>query len=213
MQERSFVYIFCNYFYILYNINFIKQRKEYKHIANYKYLIVNNQKVPNILNMLNYLKEYHFSINHNIKYIHGDLTIENILVDENQNYMIIDPAPRYNDLFAEYSKLFQSLHGKYEYIKKIANYKIHNNKIEYDLPETKEYNEIFEYVSNYIIDNYGIVNLQKVYFYESICYIRAMVYMLKLNKDNAFLMLALSGLALEKFKMLEEREFNLRIPL
>lgn len=197
---------------ILYNINFIKQRKEYKHITNYKYLIVNNQKVPNILNMLNYLKEYHFSINHNIKYIHGDLTIENILVDENQNYMIIDPAPRYNDLFAEYSKLFQSLHGKYEYIKKTTNYKMYRNKIEYDFPETKEYDEIFEYVSNYILDNYGIDNLQKVYFYEAICYIRAMVYMLKLNKDNAFLMLALSGLAIENFKMLE-REFNLRIPL
>lgn len=195
---------------ILYNINFIKQRKEYKHIANYKYLIVNNQKVPNILNMLNYLKEYHFSINHNIKYIHGDLTIENILVDKNQNYMIIDPAPRYNDLFAEYSKLFQSLHGKYEYIKKITNYKMYRNKIEYNLSETNEYDEIFEYVSNYIIDNYGIGNLQKVYFYEAICYIRAMVYMLKLNKNNAFLMLALSGLAIENFKMLERENLILK---
>ena len=187
---------------ILNNINFICSNPKYKDIAKYEYITVNNKKLPNILNMLEKLKYFHFSLKHDISYIHGDLTIENILVDSNKNYVIIDPAPRYNNVFAEYSKLFQSLHGKYEYVKGLDNFLVEKNNIEYPDYSTLKYNEIFNLLKNYIKDKFGTLELKIIYFYEAICYIRAMGYMIKLNKKNSILMLALAGLALEEWSKL-----------
>ncbi|WP_157151256.1 lysylphosphatidylglycerol synthase transmembrane domain-containing protein [Brachyspira sp. SAP_772] len=186
---------------ILNNINYLLDSK-YKYLTKYKYLVVNNTKVPNIMNMLNELKEFHYSLEHNIQYIHGDLTIENILVDNSKNYILIDPAPRYNNVFAEYAKLFQSLHGKYEYVKNLNTYSINENIITYPDYSTLKYERIFNYLKDYIRDKFGDKGLKSIYFYESICYIRAIVYMIKLNKSNAFLMLALAGLALNEFDTL-----------
>lgn len=183
------------------NINYLLDSK-YKYLTKYKYLIVNNTKIPNIINMLNELKEFHYSLEHNIQYIHGDLTIENILVDNSKNYILIDPAPRYNNVFAEYAKLFQSLHGKYEYVKNINTYSINENIITYPDYSTLKYERIFNYLKDYIRDKFGDKGLKSIYFYESICYIRAIVYMIKLNKNNAFLMLALAGLALNEFEII-----------
>ena len=152
--------------------------------------------------MLEELKYFHFSLKHDISYIHGDLTIENILVDSSKNYIIIDPAPRYNNVFAEYSKLFQSLHGKYEYVKSLDNFLVEQNNIEYPDYSTLKYNEIFNLLKIYIKDIFGTLELKIIYFYEAICYIRAMGYMIKLNKKNSILMLALAGLALEEWKKL-----------
>ena len=184
---------------ILNNINYLLDSK-YKYLTKYKYLIVNNIKVPNIINMLDELKEFHYQLEHNIQYIHGDLTIENILVDNTKKYIIIDPAPRYNNVFAEYAKLFQSLHGKYEYVKNLNAYSINENIITYPDYSTLKYDQIFSYLKNYIKYKFGNSGLKNIYFYESICYIRAIVYMIKLNKNNAFLMLALAGLALNEWK-------------
>lgn len=184
------------------NIDFISSNRQIKELANFKEFIVNNETVPNILTMKDTLKDFHFSLKHNIKYIHGDLTIENILVDMNKNYIIIDPAPRYNNIFAEYSKLFQSLHGKYEYVKNTPSWSIEKNIITYANYSTVQYEKIFNYLSHYILDNYGTYALKAIYFYEAICYIRALGYMIKINKENAVLMLALAGIAIKEWHKL-----------
>lgn len=187
---------------ILNNINFICSNPKYKDIAKYEYITVNNKKLPNILNMLEELKYFHFSLKHDISYIHGDLTIENILVDTNGNYIIIDPSPMYNNIFAEYSKLFQSLHGKYEYLKNSNSWSIEKNSIKYADYSTQKYSDIFNYIKQFIVDNYGNEGLKTTYFYEAVCHLRTLSYMVRLNKNNSVLMLALSGLALNEWSKL-----------
>lgn len=173
-----------------------------KKLSKYDKLFVNDIEVPNILNLNEELKLYNSNLNYDIKNIHGDLTIENILVDTNGNYIIIDPSPMYNNIFAEYSKLFQSLHGKYEYLKNSNSWSIKKNSIKYADYSSQKYSDIFNYIKQFIIDNYGNEGLKATYFYEAICHLRTLSYMVRLNKNNSVLMLALSGLALNEWSKL-----------
>lgn len=188
--------------YIKNNINISISNNYIKSFTQYNEIIVNDKNVPNILKLEEELKNYNYNLDYDIKYIHGDLTIENILVDTNENYIIIDPSPMYNNIFSEYAKLFQSLHGKYEYVKKVNIYSVTDNNIKYPDYSTKKYEDIFNYIINYIQNNYGRDGLKAVYFYEAICHLRTLSYMVRLKKDNAVLMLALAGLALEEWRKL-----------
>ena len=188
--------------YIEENINISISNTEIKNLLEYETLIVNNEKVPNILKLNKELEEFNNSLEYDIKYIHGDLTIENILVDSNLNYIIIDPSPMYNNIFSEYAKLFQSLHGKYEYIKNSKSWNINKNIIKYADYSTKKYEDIFNYIKKYILNNHGIQGLKATYFYEAICHLRTLSYMVRLKKENAILMLALAGLALFEWRKL-----------
>ena len=188
--------------YINNNINISLSNLQIKYLQKYDNFFVNDIEVPNILNLNEYLKLYNSNLNYDIKNIHGDLTIENILVDTNGNYIIIDPSPMYNNIFAEYSKLFQSLHGKYEYLKNSNSWSIEKNSIKYADYSTQKYSDIFNYIKQFIVDNYGNEGLKATYFYEAVCYLRTLSYMVRLNKNNSVLMLALSGLALNEWSKL-----------
>lgn len=178
------------------------QNSSIKDLQKYDNFFVNDIEVPNILNWNEKLKLYNYNLNYDIKNIHGDLTIENILVDTKGNYIIIDPSPMYNNIFAEYSKLFQSLHGKYEYLKNSNSWSIEKNSIKYADFSTQKYSDIFNYIKQLIVDNYGNEGLKATYFYEAICHLRTLSYMVRLNKNNSILMLALSGLALNEWSKL-----------
>ena len=188
--------------YINNNINISLSNLQIKYLQKYDNFFVNDIEVPNILNLNEYLKLYNSNLNYDIKNIHGDLTIENILVDTNGNYIIIDPSPMYNNIFAEYSKLFQSLHGKYEYLKNSNSLSIEKNSIKYADYSTQKYSDIFNYIKQFIVDNYGNEGLKATYFYEAVCHLRNLSYMVRLNKNNSILMLALSGLALNEWSKL-----------
>ena len=188
--------------YINNNINISLSNLQIKYLQKYDNFFVNDIEVPNILNLNEYLKLYNSNLNYDIKNIHGDLTIENILVDTNGNYIIIDPSPMYNNIFAEYSKLFQSLHGKYEYLKNSNSWSIEKNSIKYADYSTQKYSDIFNYIKQFIVDNYGNEGLKATYFYEAVCHLRTLSYMVRLNKNNSILMLALSGLALNEWSKL-----------
>lgn len=188
--------------YINNNINISLSNLQIKYLQKYDNFFVNDIEVPNILNLNEYLKLYNSNLNYDIKNIHGDLTIENILVDTNGNYIIIDPSPMYNNIFAEYSKLFQSLHDKYEYLKNSNSWGIEKNSIKYADYSTQKYSDIFNYIKQFIVDNYGNEGLKATYFYEAVCHLRTLSYMVRLNKNNSVLMLALSGLALNEWSKL-----------
>ncbi len=175
-------------------------------ICKYKTLIVNNCEVPNAINdsAIEFMSKYNQSIEYPIFGIHGDLTIENILVNKNAEAMIIDPSPYKINIFCEYAKLFQSLHGKYEYVKNIDNFFIEDKKIEYPQYATVQYEDLFTSLKNYIIKHYGESGLKCTYFYEAICHIRTASYMIKLKRARkAILMIALASNALKECQNIE----------
>ncbi len=83
--------------------------------------------------------------NDKVAVIHGDLTLENIIILPQEEYYFIDPNVNinYNSIFLDYSKILQSLHGKYELIRTNGStVSIKDNVITYIYQENKNYDEL-----------------------------------------------------------------------
>ena len=112
--------------------------------------------------------------------IHGDLTIENIICN-NDGYYLIDPNTG-NILecpYLDFAKLFQSLHGGYEFLMRIQNMSINGNHIDFTFIRSSAYDELYHRLCHYLLDTYGEQVLKQVYYHEMVHWLRLMPY--KLN--------------------------------
>ena len=200
---------------VLKNIEKIEKCTPIKNILNYDYVYINGQKYHN----LNYYKKY---LNFNYLYkifkndlytdIHGDFTIENIicLKDRNktkQEIYLIDPniGNIHNSPYLDYAKLFQSLHGGYEFLMNTKNVSFHNNQIEFFFTKSSTYNKLFDNLVDYLNTKFGQEGLKCIFFHEIIHWLRLMPY--KIEKDSERAMLFYAGLLMVCQDI--EKRFNL----
>jgi hypothetical protein len=118
--------------------------------------------------------------------IHGDLTIENIIVvpEKKPDFYIIDPNPDniFNTPLIDLSKLMQSLHLGYEGLNRGGQFSsISENAIDLILSRSHAYSALHEHLKEIIVHQYGIDTLREVYFHELINYLRLTPY--KIRKD------------------------------
>lgn len=125
--------------------------------------------------------------------IHGDLTIENIICSSN-DYYLIDPNTG-NVLecpWLDFGKLFQSLHGGYEFLMRIQNVSVVDNHIDFAYIRSAAYDELFCHLKEYILAEYGADVLTQIYYHEIIHWLRLMPY--KLNHIGERSLLFFAGL-------------------
>lgn len=165
------------------NLNNIKKNPILSNILGYQDVYVNGVRYANLSSF-----ESFFNLNHLLEVfsgspvcdIHGDLTIENIICD-NDSYYLIDPNTG-NILECPYldlGKLFQSLHGGYEFLMRIREVSVSENRINFTYMRSSAYDELYQRLRQYIIDIYGEQVLKQVYYHELIHWLRLMPY--KLN--------------------------------
>lgn len=101
--------------------------------------------------------------------IHGDLTLENILIDE-EKVLFIDPNGEntISTIEVELAKLFQSLNSSYE--------DLSLGKIKIPDILNLEDHFLFTFLKEYILRNYGDSGLLRVYFHELIHLARLLPY-------------------------------------
>ena len=165
------------------NLNDIKSSPILSDIFKYKEVYVNGVRYANLD-----IFERFFNINHlsnvflesPVCDIHGDLTIENIICD-GDSYYLIDPNTG-NILECPYldlGKLFQSLHGGYEFLMRVRDVSVNENRINFTYMRSSAYDELYQCLRQYILDTYGEQVLKQVYYHEQIHWLRLMPY--KLN--------------------------------
>lgn len=165
------------------NLNNIKKSPILYDILKYQDVYVNGVRYANLGSF-----ESFFDINHlsevfsesPICDIHGDLTIENIICD-GDSYYLIDPNTG-NILECPYldlGKLFQSLHGGYEFLMRIREVSVCDNRIDFTYMRSSAYDVLYQRLQQYILDAYGEQVLRQVYYHELIHWLRLMPY--KLN--------------------------------
>lgn len=123
--------------------------------------------------------------------IHGDLTIENIIC-KNDNYYLIDPNTG-NVLecpWLDLGKLFQSLHGGYEFLMRIQKVTVNENRIDFTYIRSSAYDELYNHLKQYIIDTYGENVLTQVYYHEMVHWLRLMPYKLSHIGERSLLFYA-----------------------
>lgn len=119
--------------------------------------------------------------------IHGDLTIENIIIDKKHDngWFIIDPniGNFFESPLLDYAKLMQSLHLGYESLNRSINCHVENDEITVSIFRSSQYAAIYEKYTQWIIDNFGQDYLKEVLLHEIIHYTRLVPY--KFRKDKA----------------------------
>jgi hypothetical protein len=104
--------------------------------------------------------------------IHGDLTLENILIGPDDKIVFIDPNGEntISPIESEYAKLFQSLHSRYEDLSQPKNITPH---------------DLFPLLRDHILQKHGQDSLIRTYFHEVIHLARLLPYK-QINRPQVF---------------------------
>lgn len=188
---------------VIRNLKIIQNDPLLKPLLEYDSLIINGKSVKNISLLEKYLTFDFLKpifISDLCTEIHGDLTVENIICDNDdtvQNeYYLIDPnnGNIHNSYYLDYGKLFQSLHGGYEFLSLTDKVSVRNNKIDFLFTKSQTYNELFQRLYIYLEKQYGVCALKSVFFHEIVHWLRLMPY--KLAKSGEKAVIFYSGLLL-----------------
>lgn len=172
----------------------ILKKKINKNFFINSYLYYNNEKVLHLDYQLNFLKKI-FLDNSNLineTFVHGNLTLENILYNK-KDIIFIDPyEENYIDtVYNDYSQLLQSCNSNYELINNskfivkkdriITNYKVSRNMI--------LFNKLFK---EYLINKYNFYEIMLIRTFEVSQFIRMIPFKVAINEKKAILFYGLA---------------------
>lgn len=174
--------------------------RELQDIMRFDTLVINGREYHNI----NVLEKY-FSTEHLLEIfqedlcsvIHGDLTVENIIVIEHsleypKGFYLIDPNTEnvFPSCFLDYAKLLQSLHGGYEFLMATPGVQIAGNKVQIMMNRSASYDSLYEKYRDYLFGNFTRAQVKSIYYHEVIHWLRLMPYKLEKNGKNALIFYA-----------------------
>ena len=136
--------------------------------------------------------------------IHGDLTVENIVVcgPKAKEWYLIDPNP--NAVFKvdamDWAKMFQSLNLGYEFIGRGVSLSLNNNELSFFIPKTSRYEILFDHLKNSLKDKFGDSALKEIYLHEIIHYLRLLPYKMKQDPESGLLFFACTCILIRNYK-------------
>ena len=135
--------------------------------------------------------------------IHGDLTIENIIVNtaEMHGMYMIDPNPDniFDTPLIDWAKLMQSLHLGYESLNKVPTCKWKDGSFQMILTRSQAYSELFHFTRNTLTDRFGAGILREVTFHELINYLRLTPYKLRHAPQKGLTFFACTSILLREY--------------
>lgn len=184
---------------VRFNLQKVKGSKLLKDILKYDNLIINGKPYKNLLHYEQFLSdEYLYDIFRDdfCCKIHGDLTIENIVIvsgkNEGKPYYLIDPNTG-NILDSDnldYAKLLQSLHGGYEFLMKTQQITYSENKINFISTKSSAYEMLYDQFQGYMKEEFHENKIKSIYFHEIVHWLRLLPYKLEKNGERALLFYA-----------------------
>lgn len=135
--------------------------------------------------------------------IHGDLTIENIIVSPGaaRGWYIIDPNPDniFNSPLIDWSKLMQSVHLGYEGLNRMPAGSLSGVDIQVPLIRSLPYSRLHENLEDIIRRRLNPDGLREVYFHELINYLRLTPYRIRRDPAKAAVFFACTSLLLRRY--------------
>jgi len=119
---------------------------------------------------------------HEITELHGDLTVDNILVKDG-HFVILDPNNEnyISDPLVDYGKLFQSLHSGYEFLCNLKEVQVSGNYIHFEENISSKYVELFEYLEEMLKSSLSKDRYKLIKFHEAVHYCRMLTYRARIN--------------------------------
>lgn len=136
--------------------------------------------------------------------IHGDLTIENIVVAPELagGFYIIDPNPEniFDSPLIDWAKLMQSLHLGYEGLNKSSPIALEDRSITLPIARSEAYASLHKLLETEIVSRFTPDALREVYFHELVNYLRLTPYKMRQSVERGMAFLACTSLLLRKYR-------------
>jgi len=134
--------------------------------------------------------------------IHGDLSVDNIVIDVNENWLLIDPNPStsFKTALMDWGKLLQSFHTGYEFLDRDTRVFFDQKSITYFSYRSDRYQELFLLLLSELINRYGHSGVQEAFLHEIIHYLRMIPYKFKTNDEKGLLFFSETCVMIRKYK-------------
>ncbi|MCF4175269.1 lysylphosphatidylglycerol synthase transmembrane domain-containing protein [Vibrio sp. McD22-P3] len=175
-----------------------------------QYVIVNSQKIDldiieNWINSSEVVSEFEHKITTTI---HGDLTIENVIIDPEaeKGWFIIDPnvGNLFESPLIDYAKLMQSLHLGYESLNRSIDCQYQGDSLSVSFYRSSQYAALSEKYDAWLETNYSRQFLKEVRLHEIIHYMRLIPYKFRKDEQVGIAFTACMLLLVDKFM----KDFN-----
>ncbi|NJL07126.1 MAG: flippase-like domain-containing protein [Methylacidiphilales bacterium] len=135
--------------------------------------------------------------------LHGDLTIENIIVRLNHapSWYLIDPNPEniFNSPLIDWAKMMQSLNLGYEGLNRASPVTVIDNAIRLSVTKSHAYQLLHERFVDILQKKLGADGLREIHFHELANYMRLTPYKIRQNPEKGMTFFACSSILLSQY--------------
>lgn len=135
--------------------------------------------------------------------VHGDLTIENIIVapQHERGWYIIDPNPDniFNTRLIDWAKLMQSVHLGYEGLNRNFSCAVVNDSIQLAFTKSLAYTELHAHLEDLARQHHGADGLREIYFHELINYLRLTPYKIRHDPKKGLCFFGCTSILLSRY--------------
>ncbi len=126
--------------------------------------------------------------------VHGDITINNVIIDSKDNFFILDPnnENKISGPVLDFSKLAQSLNSGYEFLCKVENLELSSNRINFDELKSETYSDLWKFLNEKLKIKLSKEDHDCLVFHEAIHYMRMLPYKHKINPKTSILFYAVA---------------------
>jgi hypothetical protein len=135
--------------------------------------------------------------------IHGDLTIENMIIcpDTPPGWYIIDPNPEnlFQSDLIDWAKLMQSLNLGYEGMNRAASADLRDNALNVVFARSKAYAELHDHYLTLLADRFSPRDVREIAFHELVNYLRLTPYKIKRSPEKGLAFFAATSILLRRY--------------
>jgi uncharacterized membrane protein YbhN (UPF0104 family)/tRNA A-37 threonylcarbamoyl transferase component Bud32 len=163
---------------------------EISQLMTYKKIVVNSKSYDNILQIVDKIKNHSKIVDDLAHYdesvIHGDLTVDNVVVNESGDFLLLDPnnENQVSSAVVDYGKLYQSLHSGYEFMIQLDKCEIKGNAVNYEESMSQRYGEVFKELDNRLLSTLSPAAYRSILFHEAVHYCRMLTYRASINPNT-----------------------------
>lgn len=136
--------------------------------------------------------------------VHGDLTIENIIVAPNEphGFYVIDPNPEnvFDTPLIDWAKLMQSLHLGYEALNRGIHVQLDGTSIQLAIARSQAYARLHQLIEAQALERFGPRGLREIYFHELVNYLRLTTYKIRQSEMKGLGFFACTSLLLRRYR-------------
>jgi len=136
--------------------------------------------------------------------VHGDLTIENIIVAPRvqEGWYIIDPNPDnvFNSPLIDWGKMLQSLNLGYEALNRNFSCTLDGSSIRMAFTRSQAYTQLHEYLEGQLLQRFGERGLREAYFHQLVHYLRLVPYKIRQNPQKGLAFFACTSVLLHEYR-------------